>query len=36
MGDLVFGGGFEAMRDGIKNESILHAIEGGLKYVDNL
>lgn len=33
MGDLVFGGGFEAMRNGIKNEPILHAIESGLKCV---
>lgn len=31
MGDLVFGGGFETMRDGLHSEPMLHIIEGGLK-----
>ncbi|KAI5124823.1 hypothetical protein M0805_005453 [Coniferiporia weirii] len=31
MGDMVFGGGFETMRDGVDNVPIWHAIEGGLK-----
>lgn len=33
MGDLVFGGGFEAMRNGAENEPVMHAIEKGLKCV---
>lgn len=31
MGDMVFGGGFESMRDGAQNEVIMNVIEGGLK-----
>lgn len=31
MGDMVFGGGFETMRDGAKNSVIMHVIESGLK-----
>ena len=31
MGDMVFGGGFETMRDGAKNAVIINVIQGGLK-----
>lgn len=33
MGDMVFGGGFETMRDGAKNDKALRAIRSGLKSV---
>lgn len=33
MGDMVFGGGFELMRDGQDNEGIWTLLEGALEYV---